>query len=731
MADKRLRTPLLLQDMCMVHVLLRVEDFPVQCLVLLSHTIRQKIFSGLSCVDILHLDSPGPLLFSDLDHRFSMIEARKDLLEILLVGPSSCTLLFLKIEAALLEHHAYDVLHAHILECYPSLEPISINGFLFPRRYLPFVDLQLPLHTFYPSFYPSLRASMVWPLLYYCNMQRAPTELTIVLHGFKSSVFWMEFDKYMINIKNDSLSRSNPKICLVIPFIQEFFSSVEVLVLEDSCTSLEDMHIISYVLLYNILTSSQPHLKHIKLFGVPDSIERVMSTVVELLNATCTTPSKSTFCLYTGLEPLSLLTTPYLLEGISIINPQRMREGYGTCSVVCFEENLTDCDFKVTCASHLSRDLVNILELHMLNLKNVAVSSLLYLDRMIIMNEQQVMSGKTNVNVPDYKKLLTLLVEFIKQPQFTELTIIKSPLPEGFELILAFLCTPASHEQSLTIEASSQRSVEEAEDDDNEEEEDEEKCIVNVDEMKTNEDQYEDSFETPQKKKFRSDSPMKPPCFPSQPLPLTNAQYKCLDLCQSSDCVYSWLFNQLPELKLKSLKMNTLDMSIVPEDLVIQVEHVVFTLNNFNKPGISSAHLEKFVISNPAIKRLEFIEPADGSFLLTLNLCLCELDQQDRGLEELILTAVLLDRFDDTQLKEFLIQVRDLSHRYGTTLVLSPRYFCNIIADNFFVDLSKKFQEIKIRKIICYVPVHVSTTQLELIADVVDVRHCKIPDDYF
>ena len=177
--------------------------------------------------------------------------------------------------------------------------------------------------------------------------------------------------------------------------------------------------------------------------------------------------------------------------------------------------------------------------------------------------------------------------------------------------------------------------------------------------------------------------------------------------------------------------MKTLDMSIVPEDLVIQVEHVVFTLDNSKKPGISSAHLEKFVISNPAIKQLEFIEPADGSFLPMLNHCLRELNQQDRGLEELILTAVELDRFDDTQLKEFLIQVRDLSHRYSTTLVLSPHYFHTIAAGNFFVDLSKEFQEIKIKNIICNIPDLDPTPQLELIADAVDVRHCKTPDVYY
>ena len=689
-------------------------------------------------MDLLYLGDGSldtPMMFADFAHPFCMIDTRQHLLDTLFTGYCAGCFLSLNVWNALrLSEYSADVLHSHICECYPSLEPTCINGFLLPRRYLSFVYLQSRLNG---TDRLIIRHSLAWSLLNYCNLQRAPTELRIDVHDFKSSVSWMEFGKYMMNIKNHAhaYSGSNPKICLVVPFIQEFFSSVEVLELGSYYYTIqyqprrleEDMHIVSYVLLYNILTSRQPHLKHFKLFGVPDSIERVMSTVVELLNVTCTTPSKSKFCLYTGLEPLSLPTTPYLLEGISILP---------------YEEYQIDNDYEFTtasCASSISRDLISILQIHMLKLKSMAVNSLGYccdLDHMIIV-DGQVSSGKTNVNVPDYRKLLTLLVEFIKQPQFTELTVIKSPLPEGFELILAFLCTPASHEQSLTIEASSQRSVEEAEDDDDEEEEDEENWIVNE---YTIEEQKKGTFETPPSKKCKFNSPLKPPCFPSQPLPLTNPQYKCLDLGQSSDCVYSWLFNQLPELKLKSLKMKTLDMTIVPADMVILVEHIAFTLDychrTADRPIISSAHLEKFVIANPAIKLLEFKNDWDmenvTSVLPALNHCLLKLDQQGRGLEELILTFVQLDKFDKSQLRELFVRVRDFSHRYGTVLVLSTYMFRDIAESDFFLDLSKEFEENKIGKIICYSPDDCDPSlQLGLIAKIVTLNCCKPPHAYY
>ena len=87
-------------------------------------------------------------------------------------------------------------------------------------------------------------------------------------------------------------------------------------------------------------------------------------------------------------------------------------------------------------------------------------------------------------------------------------------------------------------------------------------------------------------------------------------------------------------------------------------------------PVISQAHMEKFVVSNPVLKRLEFEYVSPGLFPALIH-CLSLLYQQGRGLEELILSYVT---FDSRNVRDFFTQLRDLSHYYGTTLVLSPLY---------------------------------------------------------
>ena len=195
-------------------------------------------------------------------------------------------------------------------------------------------------------------------------------------------------------------------------------------------------------------------------------------------------------------------------------------------------------------------------------------------------------------------------------------------------------------------------------------------------------------------------------------IPETNAQFKCLDLGHSSSCIHSQLFS-LPELKLKKLRMRTQDMTLISADTAIKVEHVVFSTQTHTsyKPTISPAHLEKFTISNPILKRLEFECPTDEwctpSLIPALIHCLSKLYQQGRGLNELVLDSDMFDRID-FDIREFFMTMRHLSHQHGTTLVLTPPKYYQVFFwyQREFVNLGKDFQETKIKKIVCNMEDH-------------------------
>ena len=115
---------------------------------------------------------------------------------------------------------------------------------------------------------------------------------------------------------------------------------------------------------------------------------------------------------------------------------------------------------------------------------------------------------------------------------------------------------------------------------------------------------------------------------------------------------------------MKKLTIPTQDMLFVPEEIMIQVEHISFTppaTISRKIPSISSAHLEKFVVSNLVLKRLEFSGPiiSPGVFL-ALNHCLSVLYQQGKGLKEIILISVQFNDCD--QMKEFFIRVIETFH---------------------------------------------------------------------
>jgi len=350
-------------------------------------------------------------------------------------------------------------------------------------------------------------------------------------------------------------------------------------------------------------------------------------------------------------------------------------------------------------ASSISSAAKAIIDYQLHNLKTVTVHGLGFCYGSVSARPETRLDhfDKRNVNTREYKNLLSSLVDLLKQPQLTSLSIIKSPLPEGYELIKTFLFTPTSHEQSLEITAT--------------EEFDKYKLYYedSDDEEESESDNEED--EIPRKRQKRemqaqANTPIpKSVSLLDQPLPETNSQFKCLDLGMSSSCVHTWLFS-LPEIKLKRLNLRTQDITLVPAGLKVQVEHVSFSTKTFTsyRPTISPAHLEIFTISNPALKTLEFSNPVDEcvpGLLSALTQCLDKLNKEKRSLEQLHLNRV---NFKHENPRDLFKAVCNLSQNCGTTLYLSPKYysiFSEWQASSLFPALSEDFKAKKIKKIVC------------------------------
>jgi len=367
-------------------------------------------------------------------------------------------------------------------------------------------------------------------------------------------------------------------------------------------------------------------------------------------------------------------------------------------------------------ASSISSATKAIIDYQLYNLKTVTVHGLGFCyDSLSAPPETRLnYLGKRNVNTREYKNHLSSLVDLLKQPQLTSLSIIESPLPEGYELIKTFLFTPTSHEQSLEITAIDyeefNKEYEEYHKDSDDEAESE---SDNEDEEENESDEDEIPRKRPKKCESQAQAKTQLPKsvalpnwpLPNHPLPETNSQFKCLDLGMSSSCVHTWLFS-LQEIKLKRLNLRTQDITLVPVGLKIQVEHVSFSTKTFTsyRPTISPEHLEIFTISNPALKTLEFSNPVNEcvpGLLSALTQCLDKLNKEQKSLEQLRLNQVDFEHGDP---RDFFKAVRNLSQNCGTTLYLSPEYY-SIFSQwqeiTLFPALGEDFKEKKIRKIVC------------------------------
>ena len=467
--DERLPgLPLSLQDMCMLHIMLRLEEFPVKSLALLPHKVRRRLFLGLSHADLLHIDVET--LFGDLhpdpptNCRRGPAIARKELLDVILRGdPSQFVSLNMKPVLDCFDHYEtirpFD-LFEHIGKCYHSLEPVVVqlyfrHSVVLPKRFLQFVNLERDSHTKKSQDcklqVPSCSA---WSLLHYCNMQCAPNELKVDCYDFQNTLFWKHYEEahlknfQIIRQKSDS-ERSALKMDPVIPFVQEFLSSVEVLEIGTSNTprdvdDLEEaMHTVPYVLLYNIITSSHPRLKHLKIYGIPVVADWVLRTIAELIS---TTDEDSKPYRYTFV-PLASSPDPYSLEGLSIL-PFEPGLGYAT-------------DYMISLfAQSLASNIQSIVAFQMKMLQCVTVCGIgfCYDDdafnvRDFWEDRIETFYSERDVNVSAFVTLLSSsFTQLLKQPQFHALNVGKSPLSSACTLIETFLTIPAFHEQSLCVE---------------------------------------------------------------------------------------------------------------------------------------------------------------------------------------------------------------------------------------------------------------------------------------
>ena len=199
----------------MLHIMLRLEEFPADSLTLLPGGIRRRLFLGLAHADLLHVDSTD-VLFGDLDWGLDPSRdthcqrgpavAREELLDVILQGScsTSASLFSLDLESALdcykwvkLTHDGEFDLIQHICKCYSSLEPTMVplyfkNGVVLPKRFLQFVILHWKDDPYSQSKNCELQVplELAQPLLKYCKMQCAPQNLTIDCCSFQTTVFW-------------------------------------------------------------------------------------------------------------------------------------------------------------------------------------------------------------------------------------------------------------------------------------------------------------------------------------------------------------------------------------------------------------------------------------------------------------------------------------------------------------------------------------------------------------
>ena len=651
-----------LQDMCMIHITMCLEEFTVEALSQLPLAIRRRLLNGLTKIDVLNLE--GSPISNGLD--ICADNVRGKVLNVLL-NQNDSFFPFRSIFAInlnqLLDLAADDKKNyrfEYVARRYPSCLLLRIPGprdvkSIFPHRVFRYISFEED------SGFSVSRSDIDDFLLEHYKAEAVHAScVRLNCISFSKTFFWIG---YVFYYKRRWGCRPRVDAACGMTPLQVALSKIEKLQL--SCCGVcrfgvqdekeyvsdekeeaveETIRAVSSFILHNIATSKQPCLKHLMIYG--DHSTSIVSGLGKFL------------CDDFYSQRLPFSGSEFELRD----NPL-----FGRMPLPCDSEDTALCMLEGISActvSDIDDEIEQIIRFQMSHLKSMK------LNFSILMEYQP-------------NRFCDLLLSFLQQPQFQSLDIASVPLPVAYKLVVMFLTTPATIEQNLKI-----RIYEYLDEDLYYQDDRKHGFLREIDHVRY---YFYDNYCEEGCCNLTLQDPIPPIC---QPIHESSTRFKRLDVHGSSDRFHAWLLN-LSELKLKRLKICADYIHLLSPKMAIQIEHLTLWITPSLTRKIVLSDLE---ISNLALKTLEITVPPlprRRNYISTYE------ERREYMCEQRRKLGCLHKHIDP---KEFFSFVRELSHKHGTTLVLFPYHvkcFSEEHLRSVLPELSKEFQTKKIKKIIC------------------------------
>ena len=396
----------------------------------LPYGFRHKLYCCLSPADVLHYRLKSNVFddIKDDDCRHQLDEANKKLLNILIFGekeidfvtpPSIMPLLKCKDE---LICKKYINACCSSLRCMPAYSDESRSHYYIPKRSLRYLTFPKYFqHGYYEGF--DYYRSSSRQLLEYCDAVTGPRKVELnFFYSLDGGLLWQEF-KNILEVHTRKFFNTENTVLNIdpaLPFMQKYFSTAEIVRLGSFHSSSSDYpynvvetnKMVSFVVLYNIVTCQQPRLKHIEVYGAPDAVVDILTNVVKLCtecdqSPVCSSLPSTAFKLVLVRRPL----TPYILKSLS---------------VSLSSSNLL---------ARISELIMNIVSFQLHYLEKVSIA--------ICYSRNECVQ---------FLALLSVLTELLKRPQLRFMSVSVSP-PEVCSMIETFLFTETTHDQTLRVES--------------------------------------------------------------------------------------------------------------------------------------------------------------------------------------------------------------------------------------------------------------------------------------